>query len=284
MSLNKIILVPEKTEQILKAIQECKSIDINVVNEPILPENWLNLVKDSFNENQWNLINNAKLNIDENNLIFRSFASLFLKQVNGLLIGHHYTSKEVFLFTILFFGQTSFLSSAFISEINNEIVVWSDCAFNISPTPEMLGKISLNAANFYKKVSKKEPNIAFLSYATFDSAKGKPVEHILESMKHFDQINSDNFKYAGPLQFDAAINLDVYNKKTNQSNTNAFNTLIFPDLNSGNISYKVANQLAKIEFFGPFVLGTDSLVCDLSRSASQVEIVKTIQIINNFAK
>ena len=282
MNSNKIILVPENTLEIQEAIQEFKNSKVSITKQPILPKNWYEQVISSLNENQQNLIKNANLNIQEDNLIFQSFASLFLKQTDALLIGHHYTSKEVFLYTILFFGQNSFLSSAFVCDINNNLQVWSDCAFNIQPTAEMLAKIAINAGDFYKQITQKQPNLAFLSYATFDSAKGKPVELVLESLKHFENLNINKYDFQGPLQFDSAINLNVYNKKTKSESNQEFNTLIFPDLNSGNISYKVANQLTNIEFFGPFVLGTNSLVCDLSRSAKKNEILKTLNLIAQF--
>lgn len=282
---NKTILVPEKNQNITLALQRASDqLSSQVVQEPVLPEGWYDKLTSGFSDKQKQLIATWNLDISEDSVIFKSFASLYLSEVDAILIGNQFTSKVVFQYSILFFGESNLLSSAFICEVNDKLQIWADCAFNVTPTAEDLAKIAYYSADFYRLVTKSEPQVAFLSYSTLNSGSGKPINLVNEAMSIYNEINTRHYRYVGPLQFDSAFNPDIYYKKTGSHESSDFNVFIFPDLTSGNIAYKVANQCAEIPFYGPFVLGTDHVICDLSRAAKVHEIVKSLTFIDDFLK
>lgn len=189
------------------------------------------------------------------------------------------------MYTILFFSNPeTYLSSCFLTTTDNSVQVWTDCALNISPNPDQLALIAKNASEFYFQYTNQDPIVAFLSYASFDSAGGLPVENIKKAAECFKKLTENKIKSFAPIQFDTCVNKTVFEKKAKISSEAMSNILVFPDLNSANISYKVANQLAKQEFYGPFVIGTEKLVCDLSRSVTESEIIKTLEIMYQILK
>ncbi|GAA5414439.1 phosphate acyltransferase [Ureaplasma ceti] len=271
------ILVPEQSKEIQEALELAQTHQILATNKIELPVGWYETTVNNFSDTQKELIAKTQLNIDKDNLIFQAFVALNLGLYSGLLIGHEYTSKMVFLYTILFFSQENYLSSCFVTYHNEQLQIWTDCAFNIQPNAQQLNAIATNAVHFYQGLSNNEPSVAFLSYATLNSAGGAPVQLVKDALTEFQKTNNAIASF-GPLQFDAVINTQVWAKKVGSTNTLTPNVLVFPDLNSGNIAYKVANQLAYQEFYGPFVLGPSHLVCDLSRSATSSEIFETLSL------
>lgn len=272
------ILIPEKTNEIIEAIKFLELGGYDVYNEIQLPKDWFERVTNSFNTKQKEILEKTKLDISQNNLVFQAFSAVYLNIYDGLLIGHSITSKEVFLYTILFYGMDNFLSSAFICKdsLLNKVSIWTDCAFNINPSEEQLALIANNALEFSKNILEDKASVSFLSYATHNSAGGISVEKVKKAQEifknNFPKIYSD-----GPLQFDTAYNPKSYSKKLNKKLDQEFSIYVFPNLDAGNISYKVASQLGKQEFYGPFVLGANKIICDLSRSATTKEIIETIK-------
>lgn len=273
MKTNKMIFLPEKDPLIKEVINQNE----NITNDVEINESHVTKFINHLNEWQKEFVNKYQLSLSLENEIFKGFLAVYYNLCDALVIGYNHASKDVFLYAILFYGQEHFLSTAFITK-KDEIQIWSDCALNINPNEEQYSKIILNTIAFAKTLNIPQ-RIACLSYATYQSAGGESVikiQKVIEELQNRDKETS-SYYIDGPLQFDAATNLKIYEKKTKKHHlTSPFNIFIFPDLNTGNISYKIANQWLKMPFWGAFILGTDKVIVDLSRGAKKEEILEII--------
>lgn len=177
------------------------------------------------------------------------------------------------------------ISSTMILEKENDIKYFSDIAINIDPNPTQLSEITTQCAQLVKSFGD-EVSLAILSFSTKGSAKHALVDKVVETGQILDKQNLD-FKYDYELQFDAAMDEQVRTKKApNSKLTSQANTFIFPDLNSGNIGYKIAQRLGNYNAIGPIITGFKKPINDLSRGANEEEIFKmaiitAIQILNS---
>lgn len=206
---------------------------------------------------------------------------LKMKEVDGQISGLNFFSKDVFkpAIEILKENENDFISSLCVLEKNNEILVFSDCALNISPNYQQRAKIAIMACNFAKNILKiKKPVCCFLSYSTNNSGKGKLVDEIKKSCVLARQMaKKTNYEFHGEIQFDAAYNQLIRTKKIKNCQWKTKpNIYIFPELNSANIGYKIAQQLGGYKCYGPIVLGLSSPISDLSRGATIEDIIGTI--------
>ena len=178
-------------------------------------------------------------------------------------------------------------SSSFILEVPKEygekgFMVFADCAVNERPTPEELAGIAISSAETAKKLVGVKPKVALLSYSTNadeDDKKLSPeVARIKDTYKLVRRMDS-TLDVIGEIQADAAIIESVGRLKfPGNSLAGRANTLIFPDLNSGNIAYKLVSKLGGLKAAGPLIQGLNKPVNDLSRSASAEEIFLTIAL------
>lgn len=160
----------------------------------------------------------------------------------------------------------------------NGTFIFSDAGLNPNPTSDELSEIAISSAKSFEQLVGKEPKVAMLSYSTYGSAKSELVDKVVEATKILKE-KAPNLKADGELQLDAAIVKEIGQKKAPGSEVagNA-NTLIFPDLNAGNIGYKLVQRLAKAEAYGPLCQGIAKPVNDLSRGCSSDDIVGVIAI------
>ncbi|MCM8804687.1 MAG: phosphate acetyltransferase [Candidatus Omnitrophica bacterium] len=171
-------------------------------------------------------------------------------------------------------------SSFFIMALPNEkIYFFADCAVNICPDENQLAEIGITTGINYKKLMEEEPKIAFLSFSTKGSASHPAVEKVQKAVKIAKERNN-TFDIDGELQVDAAINEDVAKRKIKDFSPVAgkANVLIFPDLNAGNIGYKITQYLGNAEAYGPILQGFAKPVSDLSRGAKVKDIIITTVI------
>ncbi|NLS90765.1 MAG: phosphotransacetylase [Planctomycetaceae bacterium] len=157
--------------------------------------------------------------------------------------------------------------------------IYADCAVNIAPTPSELADIAIASEKSGRKLLPEEPRVALLSFSTKGSASHVNVDHVNEALVLVKQRAAD-LKIDGEFQADAAIIPSVGAKKVKQPSEvvgNA-NVLIFPDLNSGNIAYKLTQYMAGAKAIGPFLQGFAKPISDLSRGASVDDIVATTAI------
>lgn len=161
---------------------------------------------------------------------------------------------------------------------SNGTFVFADSGLEQNPTPERLAAIAASSAESFKLLVEKEPLVAMLSHSTKGSAKHADVDKVVEACKIAKETYPD-YKIDGELQLDAAIVPSVAaSKAPNSEVAGQANVLVFPDLDAGNIGYKLVQRLAKAEAYGPITQGIASPINDLSRGCSADDIVGVIAI------
>lgn len=180
--------------------------------------------------------------------------------------------------------DTKLVSSFFVMIVpyckygENGIFIFSDAGLNSNPNPEELSEIAISSSKSFEQLIGKEPKVAMLSYSTYGSAKSELTEKVIKATEILKNNNND-LKVDGELQLDAAIIPEIAKIKAPDSKVaGKANVLIFPDLNAGNIGYKLVQRLAKAEAYGPLCQGILKPVNDLSRGCSYQDIAGVIAI------
>jgi len=172
----------------------------------------------------------------------------------------------------------SILSSFFLMVFPDNAYSFADCAVNPNPDESQLADIAISTADNHKKLTGEDPYIAMLSFSTKGSAEHELVVKVRAAVEFVKERRPD-LKVDGELQFDAAIVETIGKKKAPGSDVaGRANVLVFPDLNSGNIGYKIAQRLGKAEAIGPVNQGVKKPFFDLSRGCSIDDIVNTTAI------
>ena len=163
------------------------------------------------------------------------------------------------------------------------LMVFADCAVHPNPTAQELAEIAVITAKTAKSIAGIEPRVAMLSFSTKGSASHEMVEKVQKATELAKQMNP-NLQIDGELQADAAIIPSIGERKAPGSKVaGKANVLIFPDLNAGNIGYKLVQRLAKAEAIGPVLQGLAAPINDLSRGCSVDDIVNMVAITANQA-
>ncbi|MCD8111052.1 MAG: phosphate acetyltransferase [Clostridiales bacterium] len=153
----------------------------------------------------------------------------------------------------------------------NEVLAMGDCAINIKPTEDDLVEIATETAAC-AKIFGIDPKIAFLSYSTLGSGKGEDVDKMRNACAKA-KAAAPELAIEGELQFDAAVSPNVAKTKCPGSEVAGHaNTFIFPDINAGNIGYKIAQRLGNFDAYGPILLGLNAPINDLSRGCNAMEV------------
>ncbi|QPK64568.1 phosphate acetyltransferase [Methylomonas sp. LL1] len=171
----------------------------------------------------------------------------------------------------------SIVSSVFFMCLEDEVLVYGDCAVNPNPNARELADIAISAADTAKMFNI-EPRVAMLSYSTGDSGKGEAVDKVREAVKIAKSLRPD-LKLEGPMQYDAAVDFGVAKTKLPNSEVAGQATVfIFPDLNTGNNTYKAVQRSSDALAIGPVLQGLNKPVNDLSRGCTVPDIVNTVII------
>ena len=200
---------------------------------------------------------------------------------DGSVSGSFATTADVMRASIFCVGMKegiSIVSSFFLMAFPDAVYSFADCAVNPNPDAKQLADIAISTADNHKKLTGEDPYIAMLSFSTKGSAEHEMVDKVRDATKFVREKRGD-LKVDGELQFDAAIVAGIGKKKAPESQVaGRANVLIFPDLNAGNIGYKIAQRLGGAEAVGPISQGLKKPFYDLSRGCSVDDIVNTAAI------
>lgn len=223
----------------------------------------------------------AKKTILENNVIF---AGMMIRRglANGFIAGAEFTTKDVARAAIQCIGidkKIGIMSSAFIMLFSDTtfgeqgIFIFADCAIIPDPNSRQLAKIAVSCGRLAQQLFDFTPRIAMLSYSTTGSGQGPMVDKVVEATK-FAKEEAPDLLIDGELQGDSAIVKEIALKKCpNSQVAGKANILIFPDLNAGNIGYKLSQRFGRAKALGPLIIGANKPCSDLSRGCTWEEIV-----------
>ncbi|WP_241608728.1 phosphate acetyltransferase [Rosenbergiella australiborealis] len=201
-------------------------------------------------------------------------------EVDGLVSGAVHTTANTIrppLQLIKTAPNSSIVSSVFFMLLPEQVLVYGDCAINPDPNAEQLAEIAIQSADSAAAFGI-EPRVAMISYSTGNSGSGSDVDKVREATRLAQEKRPDLI-IDGPLQYDAAIMEDVAKSKAPNSRVAGRATVfIFPDLNTGNTTYKAVQRSAELISIGPMLQGMRKPVNDLSRGALVDDIVYTIAL------
>ena len=220
----------------------------------------------------------AKENLQDN--VVLATMMLQLGQVDGLVSGAVNTTANTIrpaLQLVKTAPDSSLVSSVFFMLLPDQVLVYGDCAINPEPNAEQLADIAIQSADSAKAFDI-EPRVAMISYSTGSSGHGADVEKVAKATE-IAKTKRPDLIIDGPLQYDAAIMENVAKKKAPNSPVAGKATVfIFPDLNTGNTTYKAVQRSADLVSIGPMLQGMNKPVNDLSRGALVDDIVYTIAL------
>jgi len=282
-----IIIKKKITKPILigdskKLLKKLKKRKINLSKVEIIDPNKFyeidKLVKRLYKlrKNKGMTLINAKKILLTNKIFFGTML-VEMGYADGLISGATHTTAETIrpaLKVIKTKKRNNVVSGLFFMELQNKIYIFADCAVNIKPNAQELAKIAIQSAETAKNF-KINPKVAMLSFSTKGSAKHEDIEKVKKATSIAKKFAKNKFKIDGEMQVDAAIVPSVCKSKCKDCALKGdANVLIFPDLNAGNISYKLVERLAKAKAIGPVLQGLKKPINDLSRGCSVNDIVE----------
>lgn len=283
----KIILLGNESEIISTANKNKLNISKATIIEPLKSDKY-----DEYVEAFYELRKAKGMTIEQAKKILQDpvyFGMMMVKKeaADGLVSGAAHSTADTLrpALQILKTKPGTKLVSTFMLEIvpnceygNNGIFIFSDCGLNPKPTSEELSEIAISSSESYQQIVGDAPKIAMLSYSTHGSAASEDVDKVRKATQ-LTKEKAPNLLVDGELQLDSAIVPEIGNVKAPGSDVaGKANILIFPDLNSGNIGYKLVERLAKAEAYGPICQGMAKPVNDLSRGCKAKDIVGAVAI------
>lgn len=234
---------------------------------------------------------NGKVSVEEAHLLLEDenyFGTMlvYMDLVDGLVSGAIHSTGDTVrpaLQIIKTKPGVSLTSGAFIMvRGDRERYLFADCAININPNAQSLAEIAVESAKT-AQIFDIEPNVAMLSFSTKGSAKSSEVDKVVEATKIAQQL-APQFNIDGELQFDAAFVPSVAEQKAPDSSVAGNATVfVFPEVQSGNIGYKIAQRLGGFEAIGPILQGLNKPISDLSRGCNEEDVYKLSIITANQA-
>ena len=282
-----IILIGNKKEILDLANKNDVDITQTKIIEPLKSDKFSKYATDFYElrKNKGMTLNKAK-EIMKDNVYF---GMMMVKEgdADGLVSGACHSTADTLrpALQILKTKPGTKLVSAFFLMVvpnceygENGAFVFGDCGLNEYPDPDSLSEIAISSSKSFKQLVEKEPKVAMLSYSSYGSAHSPLTDKVVEATKILKE-KMPNLIADGELQLDAAIVPEIAASKAPGSPLKGeANTLIFPDLDAGNIGYKLVQRLAKAEAYGPLCQGISKPVNDLSRGCSYQDIAGVIAI------
>ena len=282
-----IILIGDENE--IKTLCEKENIDMPFSKVKII-NNLTSSKKEEYANLLYELRKNKGMTLENAHEVIKDkvyFATMMVKanDADGLVSGAIHSTANTLrpaLQIIKAADGIKNVSSFFLMETKkkelgeNGVLIFSDCGLIEFPTKEQLVDIAIESAQSYKMLTGYEPKVALLSYSTKGSAKGEAIDKLNEVLNILKEKNVE-FDVDGEFQLDAAIIPEVAKLKApNSSVAGHANVLIFPNLEAGNIGYKMAQRFGDTLAIGPVTQGLKKPVNDLSRGSSVEDIVGTI--------
>ena len=281
---NARILLPESTDhRVQKAAAEMEDMGFTLLEVENYRENsdkYFEYIKRKSFTNHWP-DDNIRLYL-ENPLHF-ALVMVAMDDADCLIAGAATASSEVIRSAIRIVGiapESKWVSSIFfmVSPEGNLGYTFADCAVIPEPDSKQLAAIAAESAGFHHLLTNEIPKVAFLSFSTKGSADHYRVDRVKEAVNLFSKKNAE-ILHDGELQFDAAFNRDVSSSKAPESPLmGEANVFIFPNLDAGNIAYKITQYLAGYSAWGPLLQGLNKPVHDLSRGCSVVDIINVASV------
>lgn len=288
----KTIVFPEHNDE--RVLQAAKFLEQEGIVRPlVLTKDKINLQEEERYIQEFYEMRKAKgIQLDEVRKLFEDplyYAAMMTREgkTDGFVAGAAHTTSDVGRAAIHCFGvdpRFSIACSCFIMAVPNcaygadGTFVYADCGLIPDPNPRQLACIAIEAAELAKKILDLSPKVALLSYSTKGSARGKSVDNILKALGLIKEMAPD-LSVDGELQVDAAIVPEVAKIKCPESPVGGqANVLIFPNLDAGNINYKLVQRLANARAVGPLILGLNKPCSDLSRGCSSEDVIDSAAV------
>lgn len=282
-----IILIGDENE--IKSLCEKENIDMSFSKVKII-NNLTSSKKEEYANLLYELRKNKGMTLENAHEVIKDkvyFATLMVKanDADGLVSGAIHSTSDTLrpaLQVIKAAEGIKNVSSFFLMETPKKqfgdegVMLFSDCGLIEFPTVDQLVDITIESAQSYRLLTGEEPRVALLSYSTKGSAKNEAIDKLVEVLRILKEKNVD-FDVDGEFQLDAAIIPEVAKLKAPDSKVaGKANVLIFPNLEAGNIGYKMAQRFGDALALGPVTQGLKKPVNDLSRGSSVDDIVGTI--------
>jgi len=283
--LAKVILLGDK-EELMATAKDVDLSDVEIINPKTSPklETYATLLYE-LRKHKGVTIEKAREMVKDP--VWYGTLMVKSKDADGMVAGAANSTGDVFrpAFQVVKTAPgIGVVSSAFMMIVPNceygagGNLLFSDCAINPNPDSKQLSEIAICTANTWKSLMDEEPKVAMLSFSTKGSAKNEMVDKVAEATKLLKE-QAPELLADGELQADAALVPHIAQSKAPGSKVagNA-NILVFPDLNAGNIGYKLVQRLAKAEAIGPISQGLAAPINDLSRGCSIEDVVNVVAI------
>jgi phosphate acetyltransferase len=286
------IILPEghdsRVREAAEKIKQDKLADIILLDEDVLDAQKI----EKFSQEFYEIRKHKGITLDEARQIMGNpvyYAAMMVRnnEADGFVAGASHTTPDVVRASIHCIGvdrKFGTVSSCFIMVVpdcnlgERGTFIFADCGVIPQPTARELANIAISSANLEEAVLGFTPKVAMLSYSTYGSAKGESVDRVKEAVA-LVKAEQPNLIIDGELQVDSAIIPEVARiKGAHDLIKGQANVLIFPNLDAGNISYKLINRMAKARAIGPLLQGLNKPASDLSRGCTVEEIIDCVVV------
>ncbi|MEP6260537.1 MAG: phosphate acetyltransferase [Gillisia sp.] len=256
------------------------TIDLNKVNiiDPAKAENFEDYAKTYYELRKHKNINMDMARDRMNDVSYFGTMMIYKGHADGMVSGAAHTTQHTIIPALQFIKTkpgVSVVSSIFFMCLEDRVSVFGDCAINPNPTAEELAEITISSAESSEAFGI-EPKIAMLSYSSGTSGKGEDVDRVRQATEIVKRLRPD-LKIEGPIQYDAAVDITIGKSKMPESEVaGQASVLIFPDLNTGNNTYKAVQRETGALAIGPMLQGLNKPVNDLSRGCTVDDVFNTV--------
>ena len=258
------------------------SLDLNKVNivNPTESEHFEDYVQTLYELRKHKNVNLAMARDMMCDVSYFGTMMIYKGHADGMVSGAVHTTQHTLRPALQFIKtkpDASIVSSVFFMCLEDRVSIFGDCAINPNPNAEQLAEIALSSAKTASDFGI-EPKVAMLSYSSGASGKGEDVENVRKATE-IVRAKNPNLKIEGPIQYDAAVDMKVGQQKLpNSEVAGQASVLIFPDLNTGNNTYKAVQRETGALAIGPMLQGLNKPVNDLSRGCTTDDVFSTVLI------